>query len=559
MANNNNIVVIKNHIIVLENLFLDAIDSIDYFSSFLKNNIRNNFNEYLKCSTDSKKNRIMDNIKSNIDKLVKSEDKKGLSKEVKTNIKKLLDRVNEFRNDKLIDGKYAKVLNEIINKELLSDVLYGLLNEYNNVSMILKKEKNRNINKSISKNEIETSRKKLENLVDQIKSKKNKIIENYNNEEIEIELPNLKPVEKKVTPLNVRSLIMLHDGHKYIYYNIEKIGTNKYRFDLDSFCAEEDLYNQSIIDNRNDLFSEMILDNDVVLAPFEKRRMQFIQNMFEMEKGINKLCNKKIDITTSLDKYYIYAKSIVDNYYLQIMSNDSDINALNTLMYFTRISYGAGRQFDNYNKVSTIFLDNYNKVPGYVSKELLINSYSLKSKIEFREFRQIPYVIPRGVDIINILNERLIGEISNNIINYIGDINYYIDKVSVYMNVDDLMNLYFSSRNSLNRNSLNNNKINDKDFIKLQRKICEVICRKLGTGIGNLSDYKKELFRICNEVLHENPLFIVDRYEVISEESKHKRKIEDECRKIAYSKYESDINEWNSNNSLDKFINKFDK
>lgn len=556
----NSVLVYKNHITVIESLICITLEYASLLSEFLSNNIQSNFTECINSTTDSKRNRIIDNIYSNIDKLSKREEKKVCAKEIVKLINEASAKLDYFRKEKYIDNKYMKKILEIFDNKSLSCILTLLFDEYVLLHKTVKKESNRNINRSISKNEIETSRKTLENLVDQIKSKKS-FLDNYNNSDLEIELPKVKKIEPKINPdINVRSLVMLHDGRKYMYFNIEKIGTNKYRFDIDSFSAEEDLYLKALIENRNEVFSEMILlDNEVTLAPFEKRRMQFIQNMYDMERGLEKLNNKSIDITTTLDKYYQYAKSIVDNYYLQIMNEDSDINALNTLMHFTRISYGASRQYENYKKVSSKFLEKYNKVPSYVTKELLINSYTLKSKIDYSEFRHISNVIPSDEDIIKILNRRLINEVSSNILKYISDISFYIDRVSVYMNVDDLVDLYLNARNSLNRNGLKNPSVNEKDFVKLQRKICEVICRKLGNVYGNLNDYRDELFKICNEVLHEGPLFVVDRFEVLSDEYKHKKKIEDDYKKIAYRKYESDISEWNKGNSLDKFISKYDK
>lgn len=551
-----NIVVYKNHLTVVQTLIFDTIDSASSISEFLSDNLKNNFNECIKSSTDNKRNRIIEKVNSNIDKLNKREEKKVDKKLlVKINCK-INSRLDECYKNKIIDNKYKNYILKLVDREKISLILSELFNEYNNICLTIKKENNRNINKSISKNVIESSRKTLENLVDQIRVKKN-IVEDYKNNELDIELPKVKSKNEQ-SKTGVRSLTMLHDGHKYIYYNLEKVGTNKYKFDIDSFSAEEDLYLKALVENRTEVFSEMMyFDNDVILSPFEKRRMQFIQNMYDMERGLDVLKIKKVDVTTNVDTFYKFAKSIVDNFYLQLMSEDSDINALNTLMYFTRLSYGANRQFENYRKASNSFLDKYSKVPSYVTKELLINSYSIKSKVDYNEFRRIQNIIPTDEDIIVVLNRRLSTELSDNIMKYISDISFYIDRVVTYMKIDDIVDMYLNIRNSLNRFGLRNPSVNEKDFIKLQRKICEVICRKLCIGYNSINDYAKELYRICNNLLKEKPIFVVDRYEVLSEDYKQKLKIEEEYRKIAYKKYINDISLWNNDNSLSKFINSY--
>ena len=426
----------------LIDVFCLCYSYLDSYSSFITCKIKDNLNEYINCSV-SKRNRYFDNLISNLNKIK--------DKEIKSYDNKLFN---------LYISKIKDIIDFDIESIYITDVLIEMLEDYNK-SLINNKNK---------------------------KYKKPFIYKNDDNQS-DIELPKLKDnglLLKNKKGINERFFNISYDSGKKMYV-----------FDQRLFDLEFEKYINSI--NANE---ELLFDDLIDISSFEKKRRKYIYSMLELEKKLNVLSTKEVNITTSLEIYFIISKQIVDEFYNDIVNNKSfDYVFLNELYRHTINTYGPKRQIENYKNVVNRFVDMYNKVPSYVSKELLVESYSLKSRNDYREFRDIGCIVPMRIDIINAINKRISDELVNNVVSYIKNIDEILSKFTCFMSIDDVVLLYFNIRNSLSRNSIECS-VNLKSFVRLQKSICILICEKLFK-----EPTESNLLLMCEEYLKERALF----------------------------------------------------
>lgn len=426
----------------LIDVFCLCYSYLDSYSSFITCKIKDNLNEYINCSV-SKRNRYFDNLISNLNKIK--------DKEIKSYDNKLFN---------LYISKVKDIIDFDIESIYITDVLIEMLEDYN---------------KSLINN----------------KNKKYKKPFIYKNDDIQIdiELPKLKDnglLLKNKKGINERFFNISYDSGKKMYV-----------FDQRLFDLEFEKYINSI--NANE---ELLFDDLIDISSFEKKRRKYIYSMLELEKKLNVLSTKEVNITTSLEIYFIISKQVVDEFYNDIVNNKSfDYVFLNELYRHTINTYGPKRQIENYKNVVNRFVDMYNKVPSYVSKELLVESYSLKSRNDYREFRDISCIVPMRIDIINAINKRISDELVNNVVSYIKNIDEILSKFTCFMSIDDVVLLYFNIRNSLSRNSIEYS-VNLKSFVRLQKSICVLICDKLFK-----EPTESNLLLMCEEYLKERALF----------------------------------------------------
>lgn len=426
----------------LIDVFCLCYSYLDSYSSFITCKIKDNLNEYINCSV-SKRNRYFDNLISNLNKIK--------DKEIKSYDNKLFN---------MYISKIKDIIDFDIESNYITDVLIEMLEDYN---------------KSLINN----------------KNKKYKKPFIYKNDDIQIdiELPKLKDnglLLKNKKGINERFFNIFYDSGKKMYV-----------FDQRLFDLEFEKYINSI--NANE---ELLFDDLIDISSFEKKRRKYIYSMLELEKKLNVLSAKEVNITTSLEIYFIISKQIVDEFYNDIVNNKSfDYVFLNELYRHTINTYGPKRQIENYKNVVNRFVDMYNKVPSYVSKELLVESYSLKSRNDYREFRDISCIVPMRIDIINAINKRISDELVNNVVSYIKNIDEILSKFTCFMSIDDVVLLYFNIRNSLSRNSIEYS-VNLKSFVRLQKSICILICDKLFK-----EPTESNLLLMCEEYLKERALF----------------------------------------------------
>lgn len=426
----------------LIDVFCLCYSYLDSYSSFITCKLKDNLNEYINGSI-SKKNRYFDNLISNLNKIK--------DKEIKSYDNKLFN---------LYISKIKDIIDLDIESIYITDVLIEMLEDYN---------------KSLINN----------------KNKKYKKPFIYKNDDIQIdiELPKLKDnglLLKNKKGINERFFNISYDSGKKMYV-----------FDQRLFDLEFEKYINSINANEELLFEDLI-----DISSFEKKRRKYIYSMLELEKKLNVLSTKEVNITTSLEIYFIISKQIVDEFYNDIVNNKSfDYVFLNELYRHTINTYGPKRQIENYKNVVNRFVDMYNKVPSYVSKELLVESYSLKSRNDYREFRDISCIVPMRIDIINAINKRISDELVNNVVSYIKNIDEILSKFTCFMSIDDVVLLYFNIRNSLSRNSIEYS-VNLKSFVRLQKSICILICDKLFK-----EPTESNLLLMCEAYLKERALF----------------------------------------------------
>lgn len=436
---------------IVKDIFYIVLPYIEEYSLFIATKLKDNFDEYL-SSSSNKRDRYLTNLRNNIEKIKE--------KECKKINKKALIAFKEQVNEKIVLDyfNFADILTKLIN---LCEEQF---------------KKSRNL-------------KNKNNAIKKVVPKANVIIPDFCDD---IELP-----KKRDTGVLIKDSKGKINRYFNIIYDKKK---NVYKFSKDLFDLECEKFNNAILLNK-----EFVFDSVSDLSLFEKRRRSYILQMFEIECELKKLYNKDVNITTSVEKYFYYAKRIVDVFYDQIMNNKGiEQNYLNELQKNTVSTYGAQHQLDIYKQTVDKFMGLYKEVPSYVSKEILVESYSLKSKNDYREFRDMLTVVPLRLDIINALNLRIEEELVYNIMNYIKNIDELLDKTTMFMACEDLVKLYYNLRNALSRNSIEHN-VSLKNFIKLQKGICYAIASKVDFE-GKEIDFEM-LSLICDKYLKEKALF----------------------------------------------------
>ena len=366
--------------------------------------------------------------------------------------KQCVDKCLDILNLSDFDKNERKRITSILKQIYISDILLNLLDEY---SIIAKNNK-----------------KKIK--------VENKIV-----------LPKIKTNEKEFIYI---------DNKKY-YHILNKNGV--YDINYKSLDNEIKKYEECIL-NYEELF-----DNENDLSMFERRRRVYINEIFDLECSLLSLSS------FDLNKYFECSKLLVDKFFDQIfISHNYKLACLNKLMNETYLRYGFYRQLSNYKIAYERFVTLLNK-DSLSNKDISLESYRIKNTSNYREFRNIRGLIPNVSDIIKCFNNRIKNELCSNINIYLKNISFYVDNLCTYMQLDELIELYFDIRNSI-KLGINNNVIKYKssDFIKLQKQMCEYIVSKLNVDILSLNQYKKILNKVCNDILHENMMFDVDSFEI---------------------------------------------
>ena len=236
----------------LIDVFCLCYSYLDSYSSFITCKIKDNLNEYINCSV-SKRNRYIDNLISNLNKIK--------DKEIKSYDNKLFN---------LYISKIKDIIDFDIESIYITDVLIEMLEDYNK-SLINNKNK---------------------------KYKKPFIYKNDDNQS-DIELPKLKD-----NGLLLKNKKGINERFFNIYYDS---GKKMYVFDQRLFDLEFEKYINSI--NANE---ELLFDDLIDISSFEKKRRKYIYSMLELEKKLNVLSTKEVNITTSLEIYFIISKKFLN-------------------------------------------------------------------------------------------------------------------------------------------------------------------------------------------------------------------------------------------------------
>lgn len=438
---------------LINKLFINTVKYVNSYSEFVANSLYLNWQKFIETT---KKDRYVEKLNKNIEKIKKLENKQVDDKFIQEVVVNNLLLIN--RNLKNVDARYCKRMMEEIQKfKSISLILRYLLDEY------LKYYDDN------SKQDVE-----VEQLVNSIKLKKTCDKEKDN--DIDIELPQMKAV----------ATISLDKSENY-YVHI-KIIDSKMLFDEESFKLEKEKYHKALTENKEEPF---ITDDTLKYSSFEKKRRIYIKSMYELDKTLWNLINKKVDITYPVDKVFKCAGDIVDNIYKELVNYNNDKTVLNNLLNLTISSYGSVSKL-------LLYADLYEYLMGAIpsldeiTREEVINSskYMIVEK-GYKEFRDIEGVFPSIDDLYRAANEKIIIYVCQNrmmIINNLDFLNIY----TRYMSEKEISKLYKELKYMMVQD-----RVSTKYFVDLQKFIVKIINVR----------FKLEEDYIFKEILKDEKLF----------------------------------------------------
>lgn len=403
-------------------LISKLLEYIDKYSSSIANSLHIAWSNYQnKDSSTAKKERSIKKIEKKINQLINIEEKK------KFNDQKSLDNLKGLVELSDISSKYKTNYIDMINDSLT----YGELLE----KLVL--------------NYIEMEKKE------------------------EQQLQNIK--EKVVLPKRKKDLVIskVVDKNKYLYFNFKKKG-DILLIDKKSLNNEYSLYCKCLKEKTSfDIWNNL----EYKLSPFEKRRKIYIQNVYKLEKDMLDMKKKKVDITYPLEKYYYFAKLIVDNLYKELTFFKANEDIYNKLMDMTITKYSFSRLLTLYNEL-VLKIENSELDRNIISEFQRVASI-YKKKSDYIIFRGSLWGVPTFKDLLIVLNKRIISSIDNNINNYFNDLNYKINRVTKYMKIEEIVLLYNEFKNKLVKLNLKTEDLLIK-YNLLQEVIIDIIVNKFG-------------------------------------------------------------------------------
>lgn len=423
----------------INNLILNSLKYVNNYSEFIGNSILLNWSKYV---DNPKKERYLERVLNTIDKLKKLEDKQYNEKFIQEIVISNLLYINKNKN--MIDKKYAKyMMNKIQTFNDLGFLLKFLVNEY---------------------------------------------LKNYNSINV-LEMPKLKVVPRKKREQKVEKYYLLEkDNINNSYYLHIKFDNSIMIFDEKSFEYEKDIYNEKLNDNCDNPF---FTDSNLKYSVFEKKRRIYIKSMYDLDRMINDLYNKSLDIIYPVDKVFSCALEIVDNIYKEIVNYNDDKSVLNSLMNKTIEAYGSVNKIAKYQELVDLLISKLPLTDISVKEELASSATNIIVDKGYKEFRNIKGIFPNSTDLYVAANEKISLYIKKNVKNIVNNLDI-LSLYTKYMTIDEIVSLYFDMKDIMIQN-----RINLKIFVNLQEFMYNLI----------LSRFNVDEKDILNKYFMEEKLF----------------------------------------------------
>ncbi len=434
----------KNNFI--NKLYIYNLNFVRSYSESLYNSLNIAWKNYTdEKNSCNKRERSIEKLNKNLDKLEIIETKKTNNRNLNEIIESNIQYINKIYNYDLLSLKYRRKVINLIEKV---DGIYSILKYAVDTWIVL------------NKCDGEKKQKNKENII--LPKKKSK-------------------GEDKIS--------YVIDKNNYLYTNVV-LENGIMLFDKKSFEIENKRYKRALNSNM-ELFEQN--EKNVKLSPFEKKRRIYIQTMFELEKNLILLEQKNIDITFPIEKYFEYSRLLIEYLYKDITdfsANKSSI--LNYLMNETKRTYGCERLLSKYD---IIVVNLYKKIEGidkFVLQELEnVSNYS--KEIDYKEFNNITELVPSLIDIYKIINKKIIRNIGLFLKEFNNDIKGNIAKVTCNMPSSYVIEFYYEIKNVLYRESVISISKLSSYLIELQQSIVSVLKDKLNTNEDIIfEEYLKE-------------------------------------------------------------------
>ena len=471
-----------------------CLTCIESLSPFLCDSIKKSIEDYCNNlnSDNKKKSRYVENILNKMKKIYNIEKKKRIviSEEIKKNYLTLLSEISK----KDLKKKITLLINE---KEYLSDVILELLMIYFSLN---------------GKCEVKQKNKAL------LKQKK-VIVSNGKLDRFEYD----------------KILVDYKDSSAGLYLHIIK-NDSGCKFSEKSFEIEEILYEKSLLENREKIIFGLIEEQKKDLSAFEKKRQNYILYVYNLEKNMNNLKSKEIDLTYPVNKMIQISDDIIELVYNEMLNVDQYSGIENVVMYYTYKTYGKDYIFQKYDEMVESFntkIDN---------SSLFIKDFIKK---ELSEISKINGILPTSKNLINSLNQRIIKEINVIIFRYYNDLEKILYKITNYMNIEEIVSLYKEICDNM---SIINKHMN-VDIVKMHSNVQKEFVLILSDRIYPLKEKcYDDLEMICKEYLNSEVYFKNSSFDNINVIRTEEQKIEKAYNNYVYSKYLKVFQEWNFDN-----------
>ena len=470
---------------------------IESLSPFLYETIKQNFSDY--CNTFNslnKKNRYMKNIFSNVKKISDIENKKIV-----------------VLNSSFKDSFYQNLKN-IKNSNLVKKRLLGIMDTCSAISELL--------------NELfllyfsldEKSKRCSKNVLDE-----------------SIELPKLVVDLPKKNEGNGIVFGYKDNTENGLYLHITQ-NENGVVFSEKSFENEEKLFEKLLAGEDEKFDIEGFSFQKKNLSTFEKKRQNYIQYIYELEKNMYKLRLKDIDLTFPVNKLMEIANDILEIIYNNMVDSREYNGIENVIMYYTYKTYGADILLRKYDELLLTFNKKLDSSPSFIKKviisELEENNVSVNKKI-----------LMSSSNILIALNKKIFRDFNSLLLRYYNCLEKIIFKVTKYMEIEEIIKLY----KSVCSNIYVINKQLKIDIVKLYSNVQKVFVLVL---YERLYPYKNKEFdiviKICKEYLNEDFYIKNINLEVINNLKNEEYKLENMYNCYVYDKYSRKIAQWNSGN-----------
>lgn len=420
----------------INNLILNSIKYVNNYSEFIGNSIFLNWSKYV---NNPKKDRYLEKVLNNIDKLKKLEDKQFDEKFIQEIIISNLLYIN--KNRKECGSKYSNyMMSKIQMFNDLGFLLKFLVKEY--VSIY------EEINSDVVK-------PKPLNIV--MPKKKKKIEEYY---------------------------ILDRDKNGNYYLHIS-FNNNIMSFDSKSFEYEMNVYRDRLKNNEDNPF---FTDANLKYSVFEKKRRIYLKSMYDLDKYIRDLSSKYINVIYPVDKVFDCALEIVDNIYKEVVNYKDDKTILNNLMNKTIDNYGSVYKVVKYQKLVDMLLNKIFAADDEVKDILIMSANSIVVDKGYKEFRNIENIFPVKEDLYKAANEKISLYIKKNVKNIINNVSS-LKLYTKYMNIDEIVSMYLELKEIMF-----DNRVKSNVFVELQKCVYLLLKEKYALDDSIIFDtYLKEI------------------------------------------------------------------
>lgn len=289
-----------------------------------------------------------------------------------------------------------------------------------------------------------------------------------------------KTNEKLDMPYQIKKSERIYkDKDGYCYYHL-MIANGVMKISESSLKTEKQLYIKALKDNK-DVFKEY--DKNVKLAPFEKKRKIYIDNIFDLEREVRQFYGRKMDITYPLEKFYMFSKRIVDGLYQDSIRKVEKKDIFDYLMEVTIENFNYGNVLKDYEKGIKILYQTLKKEDDVLKTEFDNEANRLKRTVKYIDFKKIEGLVPTVENIYDIVSKKIIKNLYNNYISNTKEIEDNIVNTTKYMNETNLVEYY-----KVYCDVLNVNQCNIGCYKALQKSIVKIFKDRYGMDEKDIFD-----------------------------------------------------------------------